>query len=236
MPRSWRSAAVIGVVACAALPLVAGCGSLKQIGAGSHAAPPKTFTITAHVTTLVINGGAGSIDVTGSNRGTILVSQQSSYSKTPPTATHKVSGTTLTLSYTCLAQLVCGVAYVVQVPRDVAVRASTRAGAVTLTSLAGPVSAQTSAGLITAIDLTSPTAQLKSSAGGIDATFSAAPGSVHASTNVGPITLNVPGSVSYKIDTHTYVGSSTITVHKNAASPHTITASSDLGSITISSS
>ena len=233
MSRCSRFAAVAAIAACAPLPLLAGCGSLKQIGAGSHTAPAKTFTVTAHVTTLVINGGAGSIDVTGSNRGTILVAQQSSYSKTPPTATHKVSGTTLTLSYTCTAQLVCGVSYVVQVPRGVAVRASTRAGSVTLTSLAGPVSAQTSAGLITAIDLSSPTAELKSSAGGIDATFTAAPSSVHASTNIGPITLNVPGSVSYKIGTHTYVGSSTITVRENAASPHTISASSDLGSITI---
>jgi hypothetical protein len=236
MSRCSRFAAVAGIAACATFPLLAGCGSLKQFGAGSHTAPAKTFTVTAHVTTLVINGGAGTIDVTGSNRGTILVSQQSSYSKTPPTATHKVSGTTLTLSYTCTAQLVCGVAYVIQVPRGVAVRASTRAGSVTLTSLAGPVSAQTSAGLVTAIDLSSPSAELKSNAGGIDATFSAAPGSVHASTNIGPISISVPGSASYKIDTHTYVGSSTVTVRKNAASPHTISASSDLGSITISPS
>jgi hypothetical protein len=236
MFRGSRFAVGAGTAACAVLPLLAGCSQLKQIGAGSHTAPAKTFTVTARVTTLVINGGAGTIDVTGSNRGTILVSQQSSYSKTPPAATHRLSGTTLTLSYTCTAQLVCGVSYVVQVPRSISVRAVTRAGSITLTSLAGPVTAQTNAGLITTTGLGSPTADLKSNAGGIDATFSAAPGSLHASTNVGPITLNVPRSVSYKIDTHTYVGSSTVTVRKNAASPHTITASSDLGSITISPS
>jgi hypothetical protein len=231
-----RFAMSAGIAACAVLPLLAGCSQLKQIGAGSHTAPAKTFTVTARVTTLVINGGAGTIDVTGSNRGTILVSQQSSYSKTPPAATHRLSGTTLTLAYTCTAQLMCGVSYVVQVPRSISVRAVTRAGSITLTSLAGPVTAQTDAGLITTTGLGSPTADLKSNAGGIDATFSAAPGSLHASTNVGPITLNVPGSASYKIDTHTFVGSSTVTVRKNAASPHVITASSDLGSITISPS
>jgi hypothetical protein len=236
MSRGSRFAMVAGAAACAAFPVLAGCGQLKQIGAGSHTAPAKTFTVSEHVTTLVINGGAGTIDVTGSDRGTVRVSQQSSYSKTPPAATHALSGTTLTLSYACQAQLVCGVAYVVQVPRGVAVRATTRAGAITLTSLAGPVSAQTNAGLITATGLRSPTADLKSNAGGIDATFSAAPASVHASTNVGPITVNVPGSASYKIDTHTYVGSSTVTVRKDAASPHVITASSDLGSITINPS
>jgi hypothetical protein len=234
MSRGLRSVALAGVTVCVALPLAAGCGELKQIGAGAHTGPATNFTVSEHVTTVVINGGSGSSDVTGSGRGTVLVSQQASYSSKQPTATHAVSGSTLTLGYTCPSQLVCSVSYVLQVPRGVAVRAVTRTGSVTLTSLAGPVTAQTDAGLITADALGSPTADLKSNAGGIVATFSAVPGSVRASTNIGAITLNVPGSASYKINTHTYVGSSTVTVHKDPASPHVITANSDLGSITIS--
>jgi hypothetical protein len=231
----WRAAA--GAVAlCAVASATAGCGSLKQIGAGSHSLPPANFTVGARVTTVVIDGGAASITVTGSGRDTVLVSQQLSYSKTPPTTSRRVSGSTLTLSYSCTAQLVCGVGYTLQVPQGVAVRASTRAGAITLNSLAGAVTAQTDAGLITASALSSPTAELKSDAGGIIATFSAAPASVKASTNIGPIALTLPGSVSYKINTHTFVGSSTVTVRKSATSPHVITTSSDLGSITISPS
>jgi hypothetical protein len=227
-------AAVFGVLALS-VPL-AGCGGLSQFGAGTHNPPAQAYTVTARVTTLIVKGGAGTIDVAGSDRGTIGVSQQESYGKTAPTATHVISGTTLTLSYTCPSEFVCGVSYDVQVPAGVAVRVSSDAGAITLTALAGPVSAQTSAGLITATGLTSPTASLKSDAGGIDAVFSAAPASVHASTNVGPISISVPGSASYAIDTHTYVGSSTVTVPKSPASPHAISASSDLGSITISPS
>ena len=196
MLRASRHAAVGCVIACAVIPSLAGCGSLRQIGAGAHTGPATTFTVTARVTTLVIHGGTGSITVTGTGRSTILVSQRASYSKTPPAATHAVSGTTLTLGYSCPAQLVCGMAYDVQVPRGVAVRADASAGAITLISLAGPVAAQTSAGLISATRLSSRTAELKSNAGGIDAAFTAAPGSVHASTNVGPITINVPGSAS----------------------------------------
>ena len=236
MLRGSRPAAIGCVIACAVIPSLAGCGSLRQIGAGAHAGPATTVTVTAPVTTLIVKGGTGSITVTGSGRKTILVSQRASYSKTPPAGTHVVSGTTLTLGYTCPAQLVCGMAYDVQVPRGVAVRAVTSAGAITLTSLAGPVTAQTTAGLISATGLSAPTAELKSNAGGINASFTAAPGSVHASTNVGPITISVPGSASYQIQTHTYVGTSTVTVPKDAASAHTITASSDLGSITISPS
>ena len=232
-----RFAAVSGACCAAAAGLLlAGCHPVPQLGSATHNPPAHVYAVTGRVTTLVIKGGSGSIDVTGGNRGTIGVSEAVSYGKTPPAVTHVISGTTLTLSYSCPSEFVCSVSYNVQVPSGVAVQASTAAGPITLTSLAGPVSAQTTAGLITAISLSSPTADLKSNAGGIDATFSAAPGSLHASTNVGPITLNVPGSASYKIDTHTFVGSSTVTVRKNAASPRMITASSDLGSITISPS
>ena len=233
MPRGSSPAAVASV---SVLSVLAGCGTLKQIGAGSHNAPASSYTVSAHITTVVINGGAGSIDVTGGSRHTVLVSQQASYSTKAPTVTHTVSGSTLTLGYICPSQLVCSVSYTLRVPRGVAVRAGTAAGSVTLTSLGGPVTAKTDAGLITANGLTSPTADLKSNAGGIVATFTAAPGSVRATTNIGAITLNVPGSASYKIDTHTYVGSSTVTVRKDAGSPHVISASSDLGSITISPS
>ena len=222
-----------GALAIAAL---AGCGGLSQIGAGTHHPPATAFTVTARVTTLVVKGGAGSIDITGSARAAIGVSQQASYTKTAPATRHVVSGTTLTLSYSCPAQFACGVSYDIQVPRGVAVQVSSAAGAITLTSLAGPVSAQTTAGLITATGLASLTADLKSDAGGIDADFTAAPGSVRASTHVGPISISVPGSASYSIDTHTYVGSSTVTVPKSPASAHAISASSDLGSITISPS
>jgi hypothetical protein len=232
MPMCWRAAALTAV-ACAVLPAVAGCGALKQFSAGSHTAPAQNYTITGHITTVVINGDAASITVTGSNRKTILVSQQPYYSKKPPATSRRVTGTTLTLSYNCSTEVVCGVTYDVQVPRGVAVQAGSRAGAITLTSLAGAVTAQTDAGLITATDLSSPTALFRSNAGGIIAAFSGVPSSVQASTDVGPISITVPGSVSYKINTHTYVGTSNISVRKSASSPHVITAGSDLGSITI---
>ncbi len=215
---------------------LAGCGALGQIGAGAHYPPAKNLTVGGRVTTVIINGGNGSIDVTGSGRATIGVSQQASYSKTPPVATHVVDGSTLTLSYTCPAELVCGVSYQLQVPRGVTVRASTGAGSITLTSLAGPVTARTSAGLITVVDMRSASSDLKSITGGIVATYSAAPATLNASTTVGPIALSVPGNVAYQISTHTLVGTSTVSVRKSATSPHSVSASSDLGSITISPS
>src|SRR5215472_4012504 len=96
MSPGWRTAA-LAVAVCVTVPAAAGCSALKQFGADSHTAPAQNFTITAHITTVVINGGAASITVTGSTRRSVLVSQQPYYSKKPPATTRRVTGTTLTL-------------------------------------------------------------------------------------------------------------------------------------------
>ncbi|HEY5396110.1 MAG TPA: hypothetical protein VIL16_12010 [Trebonia sp.] len=236
MSRYWRASASL-LAAGAAVALAAsltGCGALGELGTAGHYPAATSFTIGSRVTTVIIDGGSGSVDVTGGKRSTVGVTQQASYSKTPPAARHTLSGTTLTLSYSCPAELSCGVSYTVAVPRAVAVRVSADTGSITLTSLAGAVSAQTSAGLITAADLRSAAVSLTANAGGIIATCSAAPRSLHASTKLGPITLTVPGAVAYRISTHTLVGTSTITVRRSATSPYAITTSSDVGSISIS--
>jgi hypothetical protein len=218
----------------AALPLLAGCGALGKIGAGSHNPPASVFTVSARVTALVINGGSGSIDVTGSSRSTVAVSQQASYSGKPPADAHVLRGTTLTLSYSCPSEFLCGVSYAVQVPAGVSVTVATGTGPITLTSLAGTVTARADAGLVTADDMRSAVASFKSNAGGVVATFSVAPRSLTATTNVGPITLTVPGSVGYRLSTHTVVGTSTVTVPRSGDGAHSISASSDLGSISVS--
>jgi hypothetical protein len=229
--------AVGSAVACTVLPItlaLAGCDAIGKLGGSAHYPAAKSVTIGSRVTTLVIDAGSGSVNVTGANRSSIGVSEQASYSTKPPVPRQVLSGTTLTLSYGCVTELSCSISYTVQVPRDVAVRVSGGAGEVTLTSLAGAATAQTSSGLITAVNLDSAEVSLKSDAGGIIATCSAAPRSLNASTKVGAIALTVPGSVAYKISTHTFVGTSTITVRKSARSPYAINASSDVGSISIS--
>lgn len=235
MSRYRRGTASL-LAASAALALTAsltGCDALGTLGTTGHYPAATAFTIDSRVTTVIIDGGSGSVDVTGGSRSTVRVSQQVSYSTTPPAVRRTLNGTTLTLSYSCKAELSCGIAYTVTVPRGVAVRVSAGAGAITLTSISGAVSARTSAGLITAVDLGSAAVSLTSDAGGIIATCSAPPRSLHASTKLGPITVTVPGAVGYKISTRTFVGTSTVTVRRSATSPYAITASSDVGSISI---
>jgi hypothetical protein len=233
-----RSRLAVGTAVACAVPAaalaLAGCGALGKVGGSAHYPAAKSVTISGRVTAVVIDSGSGSVDVTGGARSTVGVSEQASYSTKPPVPRQVLSGTTLTLSYSCATELSCSISYTVAVPRDVAVRVSGGAGEVTLTSLAGAAAAQTSTGLITAVNLGSAQVSLKSDVGAIVATCSAAPRSLNASTKVGAIALTVPGSVAYKISTHTFVGTSTITVRKSARSPYAISASSDVGSISIS--
>jgi hypothetical protein len=236
MTRRWRLAVAHGCAVLAVALALAGCDALGKLGTAAHDPAATSFTIGSRVTTLVIDAGSGSVDVTGGNRSTVGVSQQATYSTKPPVARHVLSGSTLTLSYGCATELACSISYTVQAPRDVAVRVSGGAGAVTLISLSGPVTAQTSSGLITAVNLSSADVSFKSDVGGIIASCSTAPLSLDASNKVGGVALTMPGSVAYKISTHTVVGTSTITVRTSARSPHAITASSDLGSISISPS
>lgn len=228
-------AGVLAAAGCSAVSssLNRARSSLKQVGAGAHSAPAKTYRVNSRVSSVAVNT-EGTITVTGtSGSGPVKVTENASYSSAPPVTRHKVAGSALTLGYTCKSELLCSVDYDITVPHGTAVHAEGREGTVTLTSLSGPVTAKTVSGLISASGLTSESARLQADEGGIDATFSAAPASVSASTGAGSIVLGVPNSAAYKINSDAVVGTSNVSLRRSAASPHVIHAHSDLGDITI---
>jgi hypothetical protein len=202
---------------------------------GTHRATSR-YQITAPVSTVVIVSHVGNVTVTGGSDPAVSVTQQVYYSKTPPATTRTVSGNTLTVTYDCPAQLVCGVAYTLAVPRSVTVRVTAGAGGVRLVGLAGSVTAKASVGLISATGLTGASVSLTTRVGGISASFAAAPAMVQASTTVGAITVRVPGTVSYKIAADARVGKTTISAPQSASSDHAITAATDAGSIVVATS
>jgi hypothetical protein len=188
------------------------------------------------VSTVVIVSHVGNVTVTGGGGPGVSVTQLVYYSKTAPATTRTVSGNTLTITYDCRTQLVCGVAYTVAVPRSAAVRVTAGAGAVRLTALAGSVTAKADVGLINATALTSASVSLTTRVGGISASFTAVPTAVQASANVGAITLHVPGTASYKVSADARVGKTTVSARQSASSGHTITATTDVGAITVAPS
>jgi hypothetical protein len=195
-----------------------------------------TYQVSTPVSTVVVVGHTGNVTVTGGSGPSISVTQQADYSSMPPTTTRTISGNTLTVTYSCPTQVVCGVAYTLDVPRGAAVQVSTGAGTVRLSGLAGSVTARADVGLISATGLTGASASLSTNVGAISASFAAAPATVQASANVGAITLHVPGTASYKVTADAHVGKATVSTAQDPSSAHAITATTDVGAILIAPS
>lgn len=193
----------------------------------------SSYTISAPVSTLIVRSPLGGVTVTGSQRSTVAVTEKMQYSEQPPAMSRSLTGQALTLSYTCPNEANCGASYDIQVPQGIAVRVSDATGEVTLFSLAGPVTATTHIGAVIAFGLTSATANFTSGTGEIDAAFTAAPTSVHATTNVGAITIRVPGTVSYRVSIQNGLGAASVTVPEASSSPHAISAATNIGAISI---
>jgi hypothetical protein len=194
------------------------------------------YRISSPVSTVVVISHVGDITVTGGSGTSTSVTQQATYSKTPPVTTRTINGKTLTVTYTCPSQVVCAVAYVVQVPRGVTVRAQASAGAVRLSGLAGNVTATARVGFIDATGLSGSSVSLTTDGGGINASFTAAPATLQAVAHIGAINLHVPGTVSYKVAADARVGKADVGVRQSSSSGHVITATTDVGAINVATS
>jgi hypothetical protein len=246
--RKVAPTARLGAVALIAGLALAGC----EVGASSTSASgtvsasasanvsiPGThrtsavYAISSPVNALVVTSQVGGVTVTGGSGSTASVTEQVTYSSKPPVTTHSVSGGTLTVGYTCPAELVCAVVYDIRVPRTASVQVTADAGRIVLSGLAGRVAAKADAGLITATGLTGASVSLTTDVGAITADFTVAPATIQAVTRVGAITLRVPSTASYAVNAHATVGQATVRIPQSPSAPHTITATTDVGAILI---
>ena len=246
-PRTVIKAAVAALTGAVAVSALAACS--VDVGALQHRT--SSYSVSARLQTLVVTAHVGNVQVTGGTSGTVSVTEHITFRHTAPVTTHRTAAGALTLDSHCPALETCSVGYDITVPRTMTVRVSDNAGVIGFQSLAGPVTAHTNAGNINlgslsgpieitghagsilGRDVSSARATLRSSAGGIDVTFSAAPAAISATTDVGTVRLRVPGSVSYDVHTSVRIGSAQTAVTLSPASPHAITARTVTGSITI---
>ncbi len=238
-----RRAASLALIAGAAGLALAGCTSSSPGSAASSPGPgvsipgthraTRTYQISSPIRTVVVTGHVGNVTVTGGSGPGISVTEQVLYSRTPPVTTRTVSGSTLTVTYACATQVACGVTYTLVVPRSVALQVTDGAGSIRLGGLAGSVTARANAGLINATGLTGTSASLTTDVGAITASFAAAPATVQAQARVGAVMLRVPGTASYKVTASVHVGTATVGIPQDPSSPHAITATTDVGAITI---
>jgi hypothetical protein len=191
----------------------------------------ETYRVLSPVRSLALSAAVSQVTITGSQQRTTSVTEQIWYSQRLPSFSRSLAGGTLSLGYTCPAEADCGVGYHIQVPRDTAVSVTLQSGSITLSGLAGPVTASTATGLISATGLSGDTVRLRTGSGEIIAGFTSPPTTLQATTQVGAINIGVPGTVLYNVTARAtaYV----INVNISTSSPYTITAQAGTGAITV---
>jgi hypothetical protein len=244
--RTGRTAALAALTGCAAALTVAGC----HVDTGQLQHQVHAYAVSSPVHTLVVRDWVGDVLVTGGG-GRVSVTERISYRHQLPATTHAVRAGTLTLAGSCPAHQPCDIEYHVRVPPATMVRIDdqvgnirlaaltgqvtvrTRAGGMDLRSLSGAVQVNDRAGSINGSDMSSASATLGTYVGSIDVSFSAAPATVAATTNVGSISLRLPRGVAYTVHASATVGSIHVTVPQASQSAHSITARTQTGSVTI---
>jgi hypothetical protein len=221
---SPASAGSSGTAAASASPAVSIPGTHRSTA---------VYAISAPVSALVVTSRVGNVTVTGAGGSAASVTEEITYTSKPPVTTRSVSGGTLTVGYSCPVELVCAVVYRIRVPRTAAVQVTANAGRITLSGLAGQVTAKADAGLITATGLTGASVSLTTDVGAITADFAAAPVTIAAVTRIGAITLRVPSAASYLVIANASFGQATVRIPQDPSAPHTIRATADVGAILV---
>ena len=244
--RAIRLAAVVlaGGLAVSAL---GGC----YIDVGALQQRTHSYSVSGQVQVVVVHAHVGGVRITGTDSGTIVVTEHITFRHNAPRTTHQATAGTLTMDSHCPALETCSVGYDITVPRAMTIRVDGNVGTIRLESLSGQVTAHTNAGdidlghvsgpvevtshagSILGQDVSSGHVTLSLSAGTIEVTFSAPPATATATATVGSVSLRLPGNVAYAVDARSTVGSTRVSVTRDPASPHHITATTTTGSITI---
>ena len=221
----------------------------SAVGGGEWSVTQK-YTVTAPVSSLIVNDTAGSVSVTSGSGSEVSVAAKIYYRTSRPSISHTVSGRTLTLGYSACAD--CSVAFTVTVPRaasvtinehtgevavanlagDVSVSDDT--GTVAMASLTGDVSVQNGSGAINGTGLSTARASFRDLNGIIDVAFTAPPRQLSAVSDTGTVSVQVPSGVTYKVDASSQLGVIDVSVPQSPTATHVITATTDTGPVSVS--
>jgi Putative adhesin len=250
MTRARRVALALGVPACLALTAWGAFAIVGEIGQGhfpvSAAIPVSGGEVTAHFgggSVLLQQGAAGQAKLTGTAH----------YSLVRPTFTAQRVGSGASFGYNCdLPVGNCGLDATVTVPAGTATTISTDGGNATVSGTTGDVTMSSGGGNVTADhaagDLTLTTdggningtaltaAHVTAGTGGGDVQieFAMVPDNIHITSDGGNITIIVPrGTAQYDVNASSAGGNVTDLLSINTFSPHTITATTGGGDITL---
>ncbi|MDR8407520.1 DUF4097 domain-containing protein [Nonomuraea sp. 3-1Str] len=227
-----RTAMVAGLLGLGAM--LGGCGA-----SGAPAEDTVSYDVTDTVAALHVEADSGTVEVVGSDRRGIRVTERLSWLKNKPETVHEVRGDTLKLTFTCPTTwgwgawgASCDVNYQVEVPAGLRVKVGSDSGNLTLRSLSGEVEASTDSGAIEAGELTGRRVVTTTDSGDVSLTFAGRPDQVTTATDSGTTVIHVP-SGPYNIVARTDSGRKNIKAASAPSAPRTIALSSDSGDLEV---
>ena len=250
MTRARRVALVLGVPACLALTAWGAFAIVGEIGQGHF---PVSATIPVSGGTVTAHFGGGNVLLEQGTAGQAKLTGTAHYSLVRPTLTAQRVGDGVSFGYNCdLPVGNCGLDATVTVPDGTVTAISTDGGNATVTGTTGGVTLSSGGGNVTADhaagDLTLSTdggningtaltaARVTAGTGGgdVQVSFATVPDNIHITSDGGNITIIVPrGTTQYKVDASSAGGNVTDLLPINTSSPHTITATTGGGDVTI---
>jgi hypothetical protein len=210
---------MLAIIAGAGLALVVAVGFIYSVGKdvgpfGPHHTRTETRVVTDPVRSLVLQTGAGTVEVVRGPR--LMLRETTSYrgSGDAPRADHQLDGDELTVKSPSCND--CSTDFRVELPPGVALRASSDAGS------------------ITAEGIDVPELHLRSDAGDVTADVVSTPSLVELRSDAGDVSVSVPPG-RYAVDTDTDAGDEDVTgIVNDPQAPNRITAETDAGDVKIS--
>jgi len=231
-----------------------GWGTLQVVTLLAHEERVETERFpAASVSALDVRNAAGPVRVTASASDEIVVRAEISDGLRSTGESRTVVGGVLELRGTCplVGSDWCRVSYEVAVPADLPVfldvdngavdvsgvdadvEINAENGSVRLTDLGGPIIATTDNGRIEATSLRAPTVRAESDNGRVTLEFAAAPMTVEATTDNGPVEVVVPNTgEAYRLSIDTDNGRREQSVRVDPASDRSLTLRTNNGSVT----
>ncbi len=192
------------------------------------------FTAPAPVTDVAVNVDTGRVTVDGGADTALTARITRGYAFWAPTVTTNVGAGKVTMTADCpLLGIIsaCSADFAVVAPAAAAVSATSTAGSVMVTGIAGRTAARSTAGGVAVLRSRASAITATSTAGNVRVETITAPTRVEASTSAGDVDVEVPRG-TYRVQASATTGSVTVEgITRDDASPRVIVASASAGDV-----
>jgi Putative adhesin len=248
--HAWTTIGLVLAVAIVAAGLFSAEGNVAYL-----AIPSTQRAFTGALQAISIEVDNGSITVEAGSGPAVVVETSGSRGWQWPSDHEQVSAGTLAIHSSCGTTVFsdrCSRNYVLRVPPQISVTASSGQGDLMVAGVDGPLDLHSGEGAVSvvggsdamrlssdqgdvsAIQLDSQSVTATSGQGAVDLGFASTPSRVTAISDQGDVTIGLPrGTVSYRVHANSDQGAVTVGVLNDSASPRVVQASSGEGDVDV---